>query len=838
MDELKYDGMITLSVGGSRRTKVWKQKKVLWSELVQRLGQTTRTKETQAQFFKLPKEKQDEIKDVGGFVGGVLKGGRRTAACTDSRQLLTLDVDFAPPDFWEQIELFFGGHALCVYSTHKHTPESPRLRIVMPIKRPVTPDEYPAIGRKITEKLGIEYFDDTTYQPQRLMYWPSTSQDGEFFYRVQDGPWLDADEILAEYEDWQDQSSWPVSGRQNKRLHRELVKQQDPLTKSGLIGTFCRTYSISEAIETFLPDVYKRCAGYTDRYTYIPGSSTGGAVVYEDKWLFSHHATDPATMTLCNAFDLVRIHKFGNLDQKGVYENPKNQPSYQKMLELCANDDQVKLQLLKENQEQLKEEFSDLGEPELTEEEAMQRLAKELETSKNGKFLANYSNINLILEEDPALRGVLAWDEFAQRITVLKPPPWRKKWDRRKYWSDTDDAQLRSYMDTRYGIKNKQIIDDNILKVAGDHSFHPVRKKLDALKWDGVKRLERLFIDYLGAADTAYTRTVTRKMLIAAIGRVFSPGLKFDNVVVLEGPQGIGKSYILKLLGGEWFSDSLMTMQGKEAYEQLKGKWIIELGELAAMKKSEVEQIKVFVSKQSDSYREAYGRRVSEFPRQCIFVGTTNESVFLRDHTGNRRFWPVRCKVKKPAKSLWSDTISYEIEQVLAEAKAAWDSGEGVWIGKDMEDIARSVQRAHTEENQLVGIIEDYLDQELPESWYHLDLQTRRDYFSGSGFGIDMGRAFKRTRVCALEIWAEALNGDPKRLDAYQRKEIRNALEQIKGWKLNTSPTGQRTMLAFGKPYGRQRTYIREGTEELQGGGLEGSRLFIENIGVTSDTNL
>lgn len=808
-----HDGILTISTGQSRRAKVWKMKQVTWSSLIKRLSTTKRTPETQSDFIRMGKAQQDEVKDVGGFVGGELIDGRRTAMTTGKRQLITLDADYADDDLWDQVEMFFGQYACCCYSTHKHTHGKPRLRLVIPLDRPVSPDEYQAVARKVADMLNIDWFDDTTYQPYRLMYWPSTSSDAEFFFRWNDGEWLSADSVLDEYDDWTDQTSWPVSTRQSAIVQRAMKKQEDPIEKKGLIGAFCRTYTIPEVIEKYLSDVYTPFQDHEDRYTYTQGTSAGGAVVYEGKWLFSHHATDPATMQLCNAFDLVRIHKFGALDEGKRVDSTSKLPSHEKMLELCSKDSKVKALMTKERMQEVQEEFEDLGDEV---EQDFDWTGKLKVNERTGKVLSTRANIRVILENDERIKGTFGWDAFSQRIAIIRKPSWRTGTERDPYWNDGDDSELRYLMETYYGIDSRQKIEDETMNAANRHSFHRVREYLESLKWDGTPRMDTLLVDYLGAEDTPYTRAVTRKMLIAAVGRVERPGLKFDNMVVMEGPQGIGKSYILKKLGKQWFSDSLTTVQGKEAYEQLRGSWIIEMGELAALRKSEVEPIKQFISKQVDSYRVAYGKRVSEFPRQCIFVGTTNEATFLRDHTGNRRFWPVRVGLHKRKKSLWADDIDVEIDQIWAEAMAAWKAGEDVWIGEDMEKQAREVQQAHTEENPYLGMIMDFLDRELPENWYKLDIQTRRDFIRGDGFEIDMGKSFKRTRVCPLEIWCEMLGGDPKRFSNPDRKEIRDALGQLPGWELYKNGY---INLSFGKPYGQQRSYVKIGEEVVKPSG-------------------
>ena len=483
---LSHDGALTISTGSSRRAKIWKQKQVSWSALIKRLSRTKRTMETQAQYQQMDKAKQDTIKDVGGFVGGMLKNGRRTAACAGKRQLVTLDADYADSSLWDLVELLYSDYAMCCYSTHKHTPQKPRLRLVIPLNRQVTPDEYQAVARKIAENFGIDMFDDTTYQPQRLMYWPSTSADGEFFFRWQDGDWLDADAILDEYEDWQDQASWPVSGRQTDIVKRAMKKQEDPVTKEGIVGTFCRAYSITEAIETFLPDVYTPCAGHDDRFTYTAGSSTGGAVVYENKWLYSHHATDPSSMKLCNAFDLVRIHKYGDLDEGHTTEDPTKLPSWKKMLKLCAADATLREQQIKERMQSVQDEFGDLGEDE---EENYDWMTKLKTSDKSGAILPTRANIRIILNNDSHIKGTFGWDDFAQRIAILKPPSWRQEDNVKPYWGDADDSELRYLLETLYGIDSRQKIEDETLNAAMRHSFHDVRNYLHGLTWDGTSRM-------------------------------------------------------------------------------------------------------------------------------------------------------------------------------------------------------------------------------------------------------------------------------------------------------------------------------------------------------------
>jgi putative DNA primase/helicase len=237
-----------IAIGNSRKDRIWRNMELSWAEFLQRVSQTTRTAETVEEYMKLPRAQKDEIKDVGGFVGGHLKNGRRKTENVESRSMLTMDMDYAVPGVWETITMLYNV-ACCIYSTHKHTPEKPRLRLIIPLSRNVTPEEYIAVARMVAADIGIEQFDDTTYQPHRLMYWPSTSADGEFIFESQEGRMLDPDTVLKRYTDWRDSSQWPVSSRQKAMVRRNITRQADPLEKPGVVGAFCRAYSIEDAID-------------------------------------------------------------------------------------------------------------------------------------------------------------------------------------------------------------------------------------------------------------------------------------------------------------------------------------------------------------------------------------------------------------------------------------------------------------------------------------------------------------------------------------------------------------------------------------------------------------
>lgn len=760
-----------ISVANNRTSKYWKSTDMSWNEFLDKVTNTIRTAETVEEYRKLSKVKQDETKDVGGFVGGKLKGGKRKNGYVEYRTMLTLDMDYAAPELWEQITLFYD-FTCCIYSTHKHTSEKPRLRLIIPLSRNVTADEYTAIGRMVASDIGIEQFDDTTYEPTRLMYWPSTSSNGDFLFEKQDGVLLDPDKILSRYKDWHDSSKWPVSSRQTSIVKHSMTKQSDPLEKEGLIGVFCRTYTIGEAIDNFLSDIYSPSL-LEGRYDYIPADSTAGVLVYEDKFAFSHHATDPACSKLCNAFDLVRIHKFGELDGKADEDTlPSKLPSFKAMQEFCIADENVKKHLAKERMEQASNDFSN------TDDEDWQT---RLEVSKKGDVLNTLKNLITILECDPKLKSI-AFNQLSDGMEIKGEVPWKHPC---KFWRDADDAQLISYIDLTYGAFSARNYNIAVTKVTDDRSYHPIREFLDKLpKWDGVKRLETLFIDYFNANDEEYTRAVTRKVFIAAVARVMKPGIKFDWMLVLNGPPGIGKSTIIGRLASEWFNDSLKLSDTKDktAAEKLQGYWILEIGELAGMSKVEENILKNFLSSQNDIYRASFGKRATPHPRQCIFIGTTNEDRgYLRDTTGNRRFWPL--KVYGSDKKPW-DMTEEEVRQIWAEAKVYFEANEDLQLSPELEKRANELQNEAMEFDERQGIIESYLEMLLPDDWDSFDIYKRREYINeyyNDESIIPKGNV-QREAVSVIEIWCEAFGKNKADLERFKSFEITKMLKRIPCW--------------------------------------------------------
>lgn len=805
---IKHNIILDIATAKNRFSGAWRNKRASWSDISASLEKTVRTPEKLAQYMKYEKDKQDDIKDVGGFVGGYLKNGKRRKDCIVHRQIVALDVDHATNlDTW--LDCRDMAFAACMYTTHKHTREKPRYRIVFPLDRKVSPEQYEAIARVVADWLDIEVFDDTTYQPNRLMYYPSTSVDGEYLYDSIDAPVLNVDEVLEQLVDWEDPTTWPRSSRELEKLdgHVSGTTVEDPEEKEGIVGAFCRTFGIAEAIAEFIPDVYTPCKRMgEDRYTYVGGSTSGGLILYDNKLAYSHHATDAAGQRLCNAFDLVRLHKFGQLDEGKNTTDISRAPSFKAMAEFASGIKDVKKEILRERRENARDEYEDedytkLDAKALEAADDDDDWLEELETERNGKTVKNtIANVVLILNNDTRLVGRFGFNEFEQRETAISRLPWdkAKKFTYPRPLADSDDAELRLYLEQVYGITGKGQIQDGLTVVLRGNSYHPIRDYLDALEWDGVERLDTLFINCFGADDTPYIRAVTRKSFTAAVARIYNAGCKYDTVLVLVGDQGVGKSTSLERMGGKWFSDSVTTMEGTKALESIQGSWVIELGELASLKKAEVDAVKHFVAKKEDRFRVAYGKRVEHFPRRCVFFGTTNEEDFLRDATGNRRFWVVNLLGRQGLVEVWDYLDKATVAQLWAEAKEYFEDGEPLYLDHKLEEVAREIQDLHLEKDERLGLVREYLERLLPRDWDAMDTYMRRDWLADS----DKVGLVVRDRVCLLEIWAECLGKDPSNITRVDSFWLSRLMKSCRGW----TPRGG--TLKFPN-YGTQKGYVR-----------------------------
>lgn len=804
---MQNNRIIKITTGMSRKSTQWIGQELYWLDFLQRLSQPVRTQESIEEYKALSRPEQDALKDIGGFVGGVLTGPRRKNENAGERHLVTLDADTIEPGGTQKVldTVSALGCAYAVYSTRKHEGAAPRLRIILPLDEPCSADEYEPIARKAASFIGMQIFDPTTFEPVRLMYWPSCSRDSQYIFTYEDKPFLSRTGMLSSYKDWRDVSEWPEVPGAARIRDRSAKKQGDPLEKGGIVGAFCKCFSIEDAMEQFLPGTYEPCADL-NRFTYAEGSTVGGAVLYDGKFLYSHHATDPCSGRLVNAFDMIRLHLFGEEDDAAKPDTPvANLPSFKKMCEFASSQPAVAQLMAKERYEAAVQSFSSV--PPGQEQTDASWVLKLQAHPKTGEPLNTIQNVQVILENDPRLKGRVYHDEMAGRPMAVSPLPWEPAGQACsvKQWTDADDSGLRGYMEAVYGITGKEKIMDGFAVYALNHKVHKLRDYLSALAWDGVLRVDTLLVDYFGAEDNVYTREAIRKTLIGAVARIFHPGIKFDTMLILAGQQGIGKSTFFRCLGMDWYSDSLCTFEGKDAAELLQGYWILEAGELTGMTKSEMNTVKQFLSKCDDVYRAAYGKRTEKYPRQCIIVGTTNETEFLKDYTGNRRFWPVDLTGEGHRKNIWRD-LPAEAPQIWAEAAALYRLGEPLTLSEEAERMAEHAQEEHREASYSEGAIIEFLEKKVPKDWYERDLYSRRSWLD-SGFDqkqADESQLIYRDRICAWEIWNECFKMPGyTRMKKSDSKEINSILERLPDWER------QRSAVRFGGEYGSQRGFTR-----------------------------
>ena len=784
---LQHDKDLQIAVASSRKAKTWPTKTIRLSELVGRLADTTRTAETVEEYHAMPKAEQDEIKDVGGFVGGMLKGGRRKKESVANRQVVTLDADFADAGLVAQVQDILANVCWTIYSTHKHTAKKPRLRLLVYPDRPLLADEYQAVARRLAEDLGIDAFDDTTYDTNRLMYWPSTPSDGEYEFLHNDAAFLNVDTVLGSYgsdEAWQDASRWPQSSRETKTLTRKLKKQQNPLEKKGIVGAFCRVVSIHQALEQYLADVYQPVRE-GERYTYLDGSTSGGLVIYEDLYAYSNHGTDPASGQLCNAFDLIRIHRFGELDENAADGTPAHRlPSYAAMAEWAAGVDGVQQDRV---QHSLIDDFGDemLGAEEEEDEASPQESEDQswlasLQTFESGELKTSFLNATLIMQHDRKLRDLMRFNEFSHRMEHNQTG---------ERWTSVNTYSVRKYIGRRYNCDFPETkIEHAIEDRAHARSYHPVRDYLEALEWDGAPRVDGLFVDWLQADDNAYTREAAKCWCVAAVSRIMEPGYKFDSVPVISGPQGIGKTTFVSLLAKGWYND-LPSFDPKIAAESMLGYWILELNELSATNRHDLEVQKSFLSAQSMTVRMAYAKHPTEFKRQSVFLGTTNQTNYLKDSTGNRRFWPIDSSIPKGG-AIDFDGLKAAVDQIWAEAFFLYQMGETTLLSSQAKAIALGQQEDKREEDEWRGMIIAWIEREASIDRYGSDRMPE--------FESDLE---PRDRVCIPEIWEDclAMRGPVRQHD---RVRIGSVLDGLDGWE--RKPT-----VRFGDRFGRQRGWIR-----------------------------
>lgn len=796
---------LKIACAKTAKAQAWTNMEKTWAQILNALKRDNPTSETMEEYLAMDKDRQAAIKDVGGFVGGELIDGLRRSGYVKCRSMVTLDVDDMTPADLETMETYIDVECFA-YGTHKHTEKRPRVRLVIPLKRDVTESEYEPIARMLAKRLigSLEPVDPTCYRTTQMMYWPSRPKDGPLYAKRFEGPWADPDALLHEYRDWRNVAEWPYSEKEKrKRPYASGKKLGDPREKPGVIGAFCEAYPISEAIETFLSDVYAKAG--RDRYTYLKGSTHGGAIVFDDQYLYSNHSTDPAMGESLNSFDLVRIHLFGELDKDAKEGTPTNRlPSFIKMSEMAQSDPKVKAEMEKRFAESHLDAAEDFdiddyeGEPE--ELPSPTDWMKALKKTQEGKVKKDViSNYKTVLENDPALKGLFGENVLTGGIEFRRRPPW--PCPSYPLWSDSDEASLQYYLADKWGLTNKGYFAICFQMAQGLNSFDPIKVYLEKHKWDGKPRVDRLFIDYLGAEDCEYVRTVARSFLVAAVARVYEPGVKFDYMTVLVGPQGSCKSLLTERLGMQWHSATIGDLSKKEAAENLSGKWIMEIGELAAIMNRDPNIVKNFLTRNSDDFRRAYAKNAGRYPRRVVFVGTTNQADFITDLTGGRRFLPVdinKAKATLPP-DVQGNLTPADVAQIWAEAKVIYDEGKKKGM-RPMDYVqpilaeAQERQNAHSQISPWESMITEYLDKKIPPDFDTWDIDRRREFFRPGPGPIVHTDLIERDYVFAAELWVEAMDNPRNKMTVKDSSKIYMVLERL-GWKRSKT---KKRIKAFG----------------------------------------
>ncbi|MEC4167335.1 VapE domain-containing protein [Pseudomonas sp. MS-1(2024)] len=327
----------------------------------------------------------------------------------------------------------------------------------------------------------------------------------------------------------------------------------------------------------------------------------------------------------------------------------------------------------------------------------------QLARTENGSLIAHMQNVELILGNDERWAGVITFSAFSSKIVKLRTPPYGGGTGD---WGDIDDIRVMKWLAQQYNLRVKaSSVIEAVSVVAHDNSFHPVRNYLNKLEWDRVPRLDTWLTTVMGVAQSGYSAKVGKRWMISAVARVMRPGCKADSVMILEGGQGEGKSTAMSILGGDWFMDTPFALGDKDGFQAIRGKWIIELGELDSFNKAESTKAKQFFSASTDTYRESYGRRTNDVPRQCVFVGTTNQDEYLKDATGNRRYWPVACT------KVDLEQLREIRDQLWAEAMFCYEAGEIWWVNRDETAMFSEAQDERFVVDEWEGPILNWLEE-------------------------------------------------------------------------------------------------------------------------------
>ncbi len=839
--------IIRIAVGRKNSYKYATNKEFSWHDFCESRRTPVMSEESHYEFMTEPKENQDILKAAAGWIlGGEINGQLRSNLSVLNRSTITLDCEDMADGVYESI--CDGTNPICdheffAHTTRKHTPADPRLRIFLLVTDAIDPEKYMAVSRIVASKIDptMESIDPISFRKAQIMFNPTCSAGQEFKAFHNAGEIINPDEVLAEFAgDWRDHTKLPcAAGRDIPQTSQDST--DDPWSKEGIIGDFCRAHRpIQKAMIRFIPDVYIPANVWTNvpRWTYHLASTSNGMVVHDEgRFIYSWHSSDPCCDRLINAFDMIRIHLFGHLDgEEHLKLDMNKRPSFIKMLELCRSLPEVNEQALTRNydidainKESEADDATDYKKlpfadrPLFTGKKPVKNKdwTKNLTLNQRGFIETSPHNVTTIILNDPRLGRGIARNAFTNKIVARHDIKTNAETttpiivtDKKNGddWQDIFDIILQLMLNypkgkgkTGWGIHaSKGLIANAVRAVAEVNQFNPVIDYHNTLEWDGTKRIHRLWIDYMGTPDNAYYRETATLFMLASICRIYNPGHKWDHAPILEGAQGIRKSsFVQALFSREWSGElTALMVSDKNAVEQMLGKQCLELPELSNMRKAESEDVKAFITREIDEVRLAYDKRMTKFPRCCIFIGTTNASEYLKDPTGNRRFWPIQVKVDQ----IDTGKLMRERDQLTAEAVAMFKKREKQYGNKKFIPLVLSPEaREFAEEMQdkvremdssemIADSIQEWLEEPIPlnelmdkETMHPNPLVlrvkttpteiakkcgnlTNAQIFSGKNPGISIGMAFTK-----IDNWGKpqerTKSGKSKRSRFYTLKD-------------------------------------------------------------------
>lgn len=729
-----------------RDSRHWKPTTFTWDDLLGWMEQPASKKEAGGYVLGTFAETTVDHEDRKGCTAT-----HRSKYAVQERDALTLDVDSPDKGFLEALDITLGFRALA-HSTWSSSPDGRRYRLIVPLDRPVTPDEYHVTSSVLMDQIGSHQFDPGSVQPERYMFRPSTQDPSWFEWREVDGHLVSVDGLL---EDWDpDLSKIPMPSKNRSK--------RDPYELAGAAGAFNRAYSLEQAIETF--ELPYEPAG-AERWHLVGALGAAGMGAIGDGLVYSHHVADPAGGQACSVFDLVRLHRFGHMDDEAALGKPVNRrPSHQAMLDLASTDSRVVAELVgldfdaemdahAEDNWKLKLQFN----------------------ARSGKFLDTIQNWDIVRDHDPVFAG-LYYNELTMSVETDQPFPWRPLEQGGAVVRHTDRSQLCHYLEREYHVRpSRTFVDELIDAHAMRRYVNPVKDYLETLEWDGTPRVEECLP---GVKPTDYTRMVARKSMTAAVARMMKPGIKWDHTLVLFGDEGLGKSYWIDRMA-RGYSATLGPIHQKDTLITMQRTWIMVADEGHSLRKADADVQKEFLTRTADVFRMPYERESQVHHRHSVIWSTTNDEIFLRRQAGNRRFLIVQCTERVDFDLLTDEYV----DQVWAEAVHLYRQGERLFLEETEGQEAAEVREHFTEEDALGGVIDEFLETLVPEDWDDMSPDQRIQWRLDRANGMGERGTVQQQRTCSAQLWVEALGrrfGDHRRADLL---EINASLKRLPGWR-------------------------------------------------------